>query len=110
MYIPSDDDNDVSTKDVQVGLRTIELVQEQIQDGVDGLSFYFKVNDVPIFAKGANWIPGHVLPELGYEEHLVRHALSSAKEAHMNMLRVWGGGVYESDLFYQVLNKNTTQK
>jgi beta-mannosidase len=60
------------------------------------------VNGVPIFAKGSNWIPAHVLPELGYGKDFTDNLLESSKEAGFNMLRVWGGGVYESDYFYQV--------
>lgn len=89
-------------KEIRFGVRTVELVQEQIKPDCDGLSFYFKVNGVPIFGKGSNWIPSHILPELGNDEKVIKHLLLSAKEVHMNMLRVWGGGVYESDLFYQV--------
>jgi len=98
-------DNELSSKNTNVAMRSVELVQEEIKEGVEGLSFYFKVNDVPIFAKGANWIPGHVLPELGYDERMLRRTLQSAKDAHMNMLRVWGGGVYESDLFYNIADE-----
>lgn len=100
-----DDDNEKSSISTNIGFRSVELVQEEVQEGNFpnlGLSFYFKVNDVPIFAKGANWIPGHILPELSYNEKMIRQLLQSAKDANMNMLRVWGGGVYESDLFYQV--------
>jgi beta-mannosidase len=65
-----------------------------------GLSFYFKVNGVPIFAKGANEIPLDVLPERGQNPETVSRILESAHATNMNMLRVWGGGVYESDYFY----------
>lgn len=80
----------------------MELVQEPL---TNGSSFYFKVNDIPIFAKGSNWIPSSVFPELSADEKTLRHLLKSAKEAHMNMLRVWGGGYYESDLFYQIADE-----
>lgn len=93
---------ELSQKSVKIGLRVIELVQDEIKPDKPGLSFYFKVNGVPIFAKGSNWIPTHILPEKGYDEFEIMHALHSAKEANMNMLRVWGGGVYESDTFYSV--------
>lgn len=91
-----------SKKTIKTGLRVIELVQEALQPEQPGLSFYFKVNDIPIFAKGSNWIPGHILPELSYNEEMIRQALQSVKDANMNMLRVWGGGLYESDIFYEV--------
>lgn len=101
-FFPWSIDQEEQTKQVDFGFRTAELIEEQLQPDKDGLSFYLKINGVPIFAKGANWIPGHILPELSYDEAIVRHALLSAKEANMNMIRVWGGGLYESDLFYQV--------
>jgi len=66
-----------------------------------GTSFHFEQNGKPIYCKGANWIPGDVfLPRLKREDY--RRMLLSAKEANMNMLRVWGGGVYESDDFYNL--------
>ena len=68
----------------RVAFRTVELVQEPL---VQGLSFYFKVNSLPIFMKGSNWIPAHVLPEQVTREYIY-DLLYSAKEAHMNMLRV----------------------
>lgn len=67
-----------------------------------GRSFYFIVNGVPIFAKGSNFIPSNVLPEKSSNKDVIRELLLSAKITNMNMLRVWGGGVYESEYFYQV--------
>lgn len=91
-----------SRRSLRIGFRTIELIEEDIALHLNhsGLSFHFKVNGYPIFMKGSNWIPGHILPELGYNPEYVDKALEAAKETHMNMLRVWGGGVYESDYFY----------
>ncbi|XP_049877970.1 beta-mannosidase [Pectinophora gossypiella] len=94
-------------KKIQVGFRTIELVEEDAakkfgnSSAGKGLTFYFKVNGYPIFMKGSNWIPGHILPEKGYDREIVDGVLDAAVDAHMGMLRVWGGGVYESDYFYQ---------
>jgi len=66
-----------------------------------GTSFYFKKNGKPIYVKGANWIPADVfLPRLKKEDY--RRMLQSVKDANMNMLRVWGGGVYEADDFYDL--------
>lgn len=73
--------------------------QKQLLSG-SGLSFYFKINNIPIFAKGANQIPLDILPEKGQDPALVTRILESAFATNMNMLRVWGGGVYESDFFY----------
>ncbi|WEL20141.1 glycoside hydrolase family 2 protein [Halorhabdus sp. BNX81] len=80
----------------RVGFRDLDLVVDPDEDGT---AFYFEVNDTPIYAKGANTIPvapmyGDVTPDR-YE-----HLLRSAADANMNMLRVWGGGYYESEDFY----------
>ena len=76
----------------------VKLIQ---QKDFIGTSFYFEKDGKPIYAKGANWIPGDVfLPRLKKEDY--RKMLQSAKDANMNMLRVWGGGVYEADEFYDL--------
>ncbi len=80
-----------------IGLRTIELVREK--DSI-GESFYFRVNGEPFFAKGANWIPAHSFPT-EVTQGKYHYLLRSCKESNMNMIRVWGGGIYEDDLFYQ---------
>lgn len=67
-----------------------------------GRTFYFKVNNQPIFIKGANYVPSHIVPEYSYRENQLLHILKSAKETHLNMIRVWGGGYYESDTFYNL--------
>uniref|UniRef100_A0A8C9VF12 beta-mannosidase n=1 Tax=Scleropages formosus TaxID=113540 RepID=A0A8C9VF12_SCLFO len=85
---------------VPVYFRTVELVQEPIA-GSPGLSFYFRVNGVPVFLKGSNWIPAHSFQDQVTPETL-RNLLQSAADANMNTLRVWGGGVYEQDLFYSM--------
>ncbi|GHB98788.1 beta-mannosidase [Cerasicoccus arenae] len=64
-----------------------------------GTSFQFLVNGRPIFAKGANWIPAHSFVNEG--EALIDDLLDSAVDANMNMLRVWGGGIYELESFYE---------
>ncbi len=88
-------------KSYQVGLRTLELRQQEDQWG---RSFEFVVNGVRIFAKGANWIPADTFPtRISAEslEALIRYAA----ETHQNMLRVWGGGTYESELFYDLCDR-----
>lgn len=64
-----------------------------------GESFQFQVNGRVIFAKGANWIPAHCFVNEG--DALAMDALDSARDANMNMIRVWGGGVYESQGFFE---------
>lgn len=85
----------------QMGLRTIELRQK---DDEWGKSFTFVVNGVSIFAKGANWIPADSFPTRPGDEHL-ESLIRSAAEAHMNMLRVWGGGFYEEERFYDLCDR-----
>ncbi len=85
----------------RIGLRTIALDRHTDQWGE---SFQFVINGRPIFAKGANWIPAH-----SFAAGLVRadyaRDLRSAAAAHMNMLRVWGGGIYESEDFYDLCDE-----
>lgn len=88
-----------SQKVLKIGFRTIELVEDK--DDI-GRSFYFCVNGHPIFMKGANYIPASTLPELSAESDTVEYLIKSAREANMNMIRVWGGGLYESDTFYNL--------
>jgi len=85
----------------QIGLRTLELRQV---DDQWGRSFEFVVNGVRIFAKGSNWIPAdsfHTRISDGYLEGLIH----SAAETHQNMLRVWGGGFYEEERFYDLCDR-----
>lgn len=80
--------------------RTIELNQEK--DSI-GQSFTFYRDGKPIFVKGANWIPVHSFPvDDKANRDRYRTLLCSAKEAGFNMLRVWGGGIYEHDYFYDL--------
>ncbi|KAH1006300.1 hypothetical protein HUJ05_007047 [Dendroctonus ponderosae] len=90
------------SKKVNIGFRFVELVEESLEKGQ---TFYFKVNGEPIFVKGSNEIPINILPELGQDRQTIRYLLQSAKEVNMNMLRVWGGGVYESDYFYEIADQ-----
>ncbi len=79
------------------GLRTIELITEK--DSI-GESFYFKVNGEPTYMKGANYIPQNSMQNLVTPQHY-ENLLNSAVDANMNMLRIWGGGIYEEPIFYQ---------
>ena len=79
-----------------VGLRTVELVREKDKDGQ---SFFFRVNGQPLFAKGANYIPGTLLLPTRTEADR-KQLFDDVAGSHFNMLRVWGGGTYEEDAFY----------
>lgn len=83
----------------QIGLRTLTLERHADQWGE---SFYFACNGVPFFAKGANWIPATPYPGQAVD---YRALISAAAQANMNMLRVWGGGVYEDDAFYALCDQ-----
>lgn len=97
----------ISEKEISFGFRTVELIQEPIATGDinEGLTFNFRINGVDLFAMGSNWIPSHVLPEYSNNIEHIRYLLQSAKDANMNMLRVWGGGIYESDEFYKIADE-----
>ncbi|WP_404424555.1 glycosyl hydrolase 2 galactose-binding domain-containing protein [Nibricoccus sp. IMCC34717] len=85
----------------RVGLRTVEFVHERDEHGK---SYYFKVNGVPVFMKGANYVPiDAVIPSVTPERY--RRMLGAAAAANMNMLRIWGGGIYEMDTFYDVCDE-----
>ena len=86
---------------VKKGLRTVELVTEK--DSI-GESFYFKINNVPVYAKGANYIPQHSFQN-EVKNNDYERLLSDVVDANMNMLRVWGGGIYEDDMFYDLCDK-----
>ena len=86
---------------VKKGLRTIDLITEK--DSI-GESFYFKVNDVPVYAKGANYIPQNSMQNQVTNAHYEK-LLNDVVDANMNMLRVWGGGIYENDIFYDLCDE-----
>jgi beta-mannosidase len=85
----------------QIGIRTIKLVTEADEFGE---SFYFELNGQKLFAKGANWIPTSSFV-IGYVPDYLR-LFEDVKRSNFNMLRVWGGGIYEYDVFYDLCNRN----
>jgi beta-mannosidase len=85
----------------KIGLRQIELVTTPDQAG---LGFKFRVNGRDVFCKGANWIPADALPGQ-ISDAKTRDLLQSAVDANMNMIRVWGGGRYERDSFYDACDE-----
>lgn len=84
----------------KTGLRHIKLVRNKDQDG-NGASFYFELNGVPVFAKGANHIPNDsFITDITADRY--HYEILSAVEANMTMLRIWGGGFYEQEAFYEL--------
>ena len=87
--------------EVKTGLRSVELRRVPDQWGK---SFEFALNGIPVFAKGADVIPFDSFPNR-VTPQMHRNILEAARDAHMNMVREWGGGYYESDDFYDICDE-----
>ncbi|MGH7144481.1 MAG: beta-mannosidase [Planctomycetota bacterium] len=113
----------VQEKIQKIGFRRLELVREpdaaptagSKAPGADGKapsadnqppgeSFFFRVNGVPIYIKGANWIPADVF-DARVDRARLRNLLESARDAHLNLVRAWGGGIYEQDAFFDLCDE-----
>ena len=95
-------ENSIDSKTRNIGLRTLKLIQQP--DSI-GHSFYFELNGVPVFAKGANHIPNDMFLDRVTHE-VYDFEIGTAVKSNMNMLRVWGGGIYEDDYFYELCDRN----
>ncbi|HKO62248.1 MAG TPA: glycoside hydrolase family 2 TIM barrel-domain containing protein, partial [Pyrinomonadaceae bacterium] len=95
------DGRSIDARTTRTGLRSLELRQERDKTGK---SFGFVINGVPVFAKGANWIPADSFPTR-ISKDKYRQLLKSTRDTNMNMLRVWGGGIYERDDFYELCDE-----
>ncbi len=85
----------------RIGLRTLQLSRTATEKGE---RFEFVANGIPFFAKGANWIPADAFVTR-ISEKQYSMLLDSARDANMNMIRVWGGGIYEPDVFYDLCDE-----
>ena len=85
----------------RTGLRTLELRQKPDEHGI---SFEFIVNGIPVFGRGANWIPADSFTTRITKEKY-KKLLTSLRDANMNMVRVWGGGIYEDDYYYDLADE-----
>lgn len=98
MEIPGESSD---SRTVKTGIRSIKVHREPDKYGTN---FYFELNGVPVFAKGANYIPSdNFLPRVTAEKY--EQTILDAVNVNMNMLRVWGGGIYENDIFYDLCDK-----
>ena len=88
-------------KKIKTGLRDFKV---QLGEDSDGNSFAFMVNGKPIFSKGANWIPGDSFTTRMTKDNY-KTLLENAVNANMNTVRVWGGGIYESEDFYDLCDE-----
>jgi beta-mannosidase len=91
----------LDTRSQRIGLRSFRLLREP---DAQGESFEFQINGKPLWAVGANWIPDHSFPSI-VDRARLRAQLGRALDMNMNMLRIWGGGVYESDDFYELCDE-----
>lgn len=87
-------------KNWKTGIRTIRLIQEKDDFG---RSFYFEVNGKAFFCKGANYIPPDII---SYSTNRIEQLINDAVSSHFNMIRVWGGGQYEQDYFYELCDQH----
>ena len=85
----------------KIGLRELKTISHPDEHGI---CLYFEVNGIPVFAKGADWIPMDSRPQT-YTRERYDKLLSDAVEANMNTLRVWGGGLYENEDFYELCDE-----
>lgn len=92
---------EVSSQTLSVGFRTVELVQDVVPGGKN---FYFRINGVPVFVKGANWVPADALHSRETRP-VLEDLMTSALSANYNMLRNWGGGIYQSFDFYDLADR-----
>jgi beta-mannosidase len=95
------DGQSIDEMTARTGLRTLEL-KRQPDDA--GETFTFVINGVPVFAKGGNWIPADSFPSRITKEKY-RQLIEAVRDTNMNMLRVWGGGIYERDDFYELCDE-----
>ncbi|WP_422647396.1 glycoside hydrolase family 2 protein [Actinoalloteichus caeruleus] len=98
---PTPDNGDLTTWAGEVGFRGVRLDTEPDEHGTP---FTFVVNDVPVFARGVNWIPDDCFPHR-VDAARYRQRLAQARDAGVNLVRVWGGGIYESDDFYDACDE-----
>ena len=92
----------VSVKEGYLAYRSVELVQEALDDEM--LGYQIKINGKNVFIKGSNWVPIDCFTGAIPEEKYVT-LITQAKNANYNMLRVWGGGIYENEIFYETCDK-----
>ncbi len=93
---------EIDSADTTFGVRTVEL--EEIPDA-EGSSFTLRVNGERIFAKGSNWVPADPFPG-GLEPERYERLISLAAEGNINVLRLWGGGIYEQEAFWEACDRH----
>ncbi|CAM6122321.1 unnamed protein product [Calypogeia fissa] len=93
----------LDTKKQRIGIRDLQVVQHPLK-GQDGTSFFFQVNGKGIFAGGSNWIPAdNFLTRISSDRY--RAWLELMVNGNQNTVRVWGGGIFEDDIFYNLCDE-----
>lgn len=92
----------VSAKEGYMAFRSVELVQEALGDELIG--YQIRLNGKDVFVKGSNWVPVDCFTGAIEASKYVK-LITQAKEANYNMLRVWGGGIYEHEVFYETCDR-----
>ncbi len=100
--ILTDENGKTDTKTLRLGIRSLEVVREKDEFG---RSFFVRLNGVPVFMKGANSIPLDNFQNRVTREHY-KALFEATAEVHMNMIRVWGGGIYETNDFYELADEH----
>ncbi len=90
-------------KHFKFGIRTVELKKTSVVDEEGNGEFLFIVNHRRLFVKGTNWVPLSSFPSRGKER--ISQALALVEDIGCNMIRCWGGGYYEDDLFYELCDE-----
>lgn len=93
----------IDSETFSIGLRELKLINRK---DLYGESFYFMLNRIPLFARGGNWIPCDTMIPRGVKSGLIEKRLQDCLDMNFNMIRVWGGGIYEDDRFYEFCDAN----
>lgn len=99
----SDNDDEIDNVTKKIGLRRAELIQREL-DGQPGKSFFFQVNNIPIYCGGSDWIPAdNFLPRISRQRYY--DWVKLVADGNQLMIRVWGGGIYEDQAFYDACDE-----
>lgn len=95
--------HEVDSSSKKIGLRSAKLIQRPLEDA-PGKTFFFEINDIPIFCGGSDWIPADsFIPRISDEKY--RNWVKLAVEGNQVMIRVWGGGIFEEEAFYDACDE-----
>ena len=102
--VQGDDGRVLASHAEKIGVRTVELVREDVYGPERPGQFLFKINGEPCYVRGSNWVPLDAIPSR--QKDRIVETLELFKDLNCNMVRVWGGGVYEPDAFFDWCDAN----